>query len=768
MNSYAHSLYKTFNVFFTALLLLLLTQYSHAAITIGSASQQQAKTSSINFNHTLASGTNRIIVVGVSIEGNGNIGRTTSITYAGVAMHVIPSSLSSLLSSGFAISSELFYLTDTELPASGSQTIQITHDGTNINAGALQLNGVVQGNPEAVATNAIKSPSSISASINTLTANTLILDVAAGGHPDDRAQLAANAAQTSFWGTSASSSQGGGSTRQVGAAGNYTQQWGTNGMNRAALSVVAFAPADGGTPVNQPPVLNSIGNQTIQEGVTQVITISATDPDGDALNFSSPALPNFASLVDNGNGTATLTLTPQIGDAGSSNITITVTDPTNTPVSETFSVDIAMSTSGKLNDTGITTCGDYAFDAAIQVHNQDIDCTLAPGTDGEGDPIPDGQDGQVVVASNFTKISATGDKLPESANEWACVRDNTTGFMWEAKTTSGLHSKDDQYMWYDPTAPVVNGFSGQGYQKPSDAYLNPSYSDTTIDGYFDFRGQDDTLCADAKGSAYPVANCNMFDFSAKVNEEQLCGITGWRVPERDELRTLVSVVDMSTLPSRLPSTSATYFPNTLVSKKILFSGGPRGRGVGYALSETAVTQTNKSWIIYFGDIEVDHEVSKQELRYVRLVNGDAKSSSFTVSTDGLTVADSKTGLTWKRCVEGYSTTISNDCVTDAMTQSTFTWKEAMDNTGQSYAGKSDWRVPNLNELASLPDLTEQYPAINEAVFPGTPTSNPVVTWTSSIHLSNGARAWAISFDNGGDRKRDKNVVARTRLVRDTD
>ena len=325
---------------FITLLLLILTPSLYVEITVAAASQQSTNSGSMSFSHDLSSGSNRAVVIGVSIEANGNIGRTTSITYGGVVMHPIPSSFASINPGSYAISTELFYLLEAELPASGSQIILISHDGNDATSGALQLIGVKQTTPEAVATHALTSSSSISASLSTLTANALLVDIAGGGHPQGRASLQAAAGQTSYWGASAKSSQGGGSTRLVGNAGSYTQEWLMSGMNRAAFSVAAFAPAAGGEPTNQSPVLNPIGNQSLQEGASQNITITATDADGDVLEFSSPALPSYATFTDNGNNTATLALAPQMGDAGTSSITINVTDNTNASVTETINIEV--------------------------------------------------------------------------------------------------------------------------------------------------------------------------------------------------------------------------------------------------------------------------------------------------------------------------------------------------------------------------------------------------------------------------------------------
>ena len=91
-----------------------------------------------------------------------------------------------------------------------------------------------------------------------------------------------------------------------------------------------------------PPILNGIGDLTVNEGATVAITITACDPNGDPIAFAmSPPLV-FGSFVDNGNGTATLTLTPGYSDAGAYTLTVTAADNGVPPLvdSETFTIRV--------------------------------------------------------------------------------------------------------------------------------------------------------------------------------------------------------------------------------------------------------------------------------------------------------------------------------------------------------------------------------------------------------------------------------------------
>jgi hypothetical protein len=94
---------------------------------------------------------------------------------------------------------------------------------------------------------------------------------------------------------------------------------------------------------NSPPVLTAIPNQTMNEGATLNIPLAATDPDGDGIVLSARNLPAFANLIDNGNGTGTLRLTPGRDDAGSYlNIKIFATDNGAPPLSDSTQFNLTV------------------------------------------------------------------------------------------------------------------------------------------------------------------------------------------------------------------------------------------------------------------------------------------------------------------------------------------------------------------------------------------------------------------------------------------
>lgn len=123
-----------------------------------------------------------------------------------------------------------------------------------------------------------------------------------------------------------------------------------------------------------------------------------------------------------------------------------------------------------------------------------------------------------------------------------------------------------------------------------------------------------------------------------------------------------------------------------------------------------------------------------------------------------TITDLSTGLIWKQCAEGLS---GAEC--SEGDDESFTWKDALAIAELSeFAGSSDWRLPNKNELISLVEFSCADPAINLRYFPNTPSSS---FWTSSPKFTSSESAWRISFRDGSVKGREINSAARVRLVR---
>jgi hypothetical protein len=78
--------------------------------------------------------------------------------------------------------------------------------------------------------------------------------------------------------------------------------------------------------VNQPPMLTPIGNQAVNENEPLSIPLTASDPDGDNVSFSVSGAPTGSIWVDNLDGTANFSWTPEAGSEGIYPVSFAVTD----------------------------------------------------------------------------------------------------------------------------------------------------------------------------------------------------------------------------------------------------------------------------------------------------------------------------------------------------------------------------------------------------------------------------------------------------------
>lgn len=176
---------------------------------------------------------------------------------------------------------------------------------------------------------------------------------------------------------------------------------------------------------------------------------------------------------------------------------------------------------GKLNDTGITTCANNTTNGLTCPQTTHLGQDAESGRDVTHNDPSDGHAG-----FSFTKVSAKGMVLPATATRWNCVKDNVTGLIWEVKTDdNGLHDKDWSYTWFD--------------------------TDNTR------NGGDDGTHTPPSASCGSTSDCDTQGYVQAVNAVGWCGANDWRMPTRGELRGLVA------LDRTNPAIDTAYFPDTL-------------------------------------------------------------------------------------------------------------------------------------------------------------------------------------------------------------
>jgi hypothetical protein len=106
------------------------------------------------------------------------------------------------------------------------------------------------------------------------------------------------------------------------------------------------------------------------------------------------------------------------------------------------------------------------------------------------------------------------------------------------------------------------------------------------------------------------------------------------------------------------------------------------------------------------------------------------SERFELVMDGVAVLDKETGLVWARdaCASGY-----------------ITWQNAIQYCRmRSLGNRLGWRLPTVEEMASLVDTTESMPALPS----GHPFTNVAsyLYWSITEHESDGNNAYAVCMD----------------------
>lgn len=212
----------------------------------------------------------------------------------------------------------------------------------------------------------------------------------------------------------------------------------------------------------------------------------------------------------------------------------------------------------------------------------------------------------------------------------------------------------------------------------------------------------------------PTSTYTWEDAGSYCDSLTYAGYSDWRLPTPQELQ---AIVDNS---KYNPAIDTTYFPDT--------------PGNEFWSSSTITTDSTWAYYMDFNDgYIIAQYLGGSYSYYVRCVRGTNllptnTFNSLTVNGEVI-VTDSKTGLVWqKTCVSGK------------------TWTEALSYCeGLTYAGYSDWRLPNKNELVSLVNYGKSNPASD---FPPFMISNGHYYWSSSTTVEDTSRAWLVDFQGG--------------------
>jgi hypothetical protein len=279
------------------------------------------------------------------------------------------------------------------------------------------------------------------------------------------------------------------------------------------------------------------------------------------------------------------------------------------------------------------------------------------------------------------------------------------GLLKTGQTTSYLNGDDGSYQKGVSRVFTTGGINGLLWQRCSAGQNN-----------------DDSCSGTAQTYTWVQANnyCNTLNLEGKT----------WRLPTVLEIGNIYDYEKSSG-----PKLNSNVFPNTQSNS---------------FWSSTTVQHSlnpNTSCLVNFsaGSAGVGFGVKTSSF-YVRCITeASMPLSNYTDNGNG-TVTDSINGLIWQKCTAGLGTTLG-DCSTGNL--NSFTWSNAINYCeGLTLGGRSDWRLPNINELGSLIDYTKaSNPTIDSTAFPNIPASD--IYWSSTTNVNNTNTLWVVTFRGGG-------------------
>ena len=207
-----------------------------------------------------------------------------------------------------------------------------------------------------------------------------------------------------------------------------------------------------------------------------------------------------------------------------------------------------------------------------------------------------------------------------------------------------------------------------------------------------------------------LANNGYFDWTSAntyCSNLTLGGVSGWRLPSLIELIGLLNYGNS----------------NSYIDSSYFLAGG------GYWSTTSDAYNNSAAWALWFVPSTNNGVAYSKtgDFMGVKCVRGGEGAPALVDNSNG-TVTDNSTLLTWQ---QNESPTMS--------------WQDALTYCeGLSLAGQTDWRLPNIKELASLVDYAKYNPAINKLLFAN---ATPTAYWSSTTDPYY-KKKWFVDFIYG--------------------
>ena len=272
-----------------------------------------------------------------------------------------------------------------------------------------------------------------------------------------------------------------------------------------------------------------------------------------------------------------------------------------------------------------------------------------------------------------------------------------------------------------PASPDAD-FFGQDAQYANKGYcISKTFSTTSdtvednITGLVWQRKLPETGCPNHAAGTNIIV-CTKQEAVDYCNNLSYAGESDWRLPSPEEFAT---IKNFGSIPAIYNTDDTEYFPLPSTTETIFWT------------SASSLASSGKSWAVDFntGETIEKDDTKASSTFYVRCVRGEglAKPDFKTFSeNEEVVIYDDTNNLKWTK-------TIGNEV----------TWKAALKYCEDlEYAGETNWRLPNINELASLIDYSRYNPA---SQFPGI---NSLNLWSSTSYIGYTSSAWIADMSSG--------------------
>ena len=268
----------------------------------------------------------------------------------------------------------------------------------------------------------------------------------------------------------------------------FQEQDGKSGQELFIFSDDFFIATSAVVAVNNPPVLDMIDNQAVNEDVLLDIKLTASDPDdGDSWSFSMSGEPAGSSLNNNDDGTANFSWRPNFSQAGSYLVNVMVTD--NGIPSQSDSTTITILVHDVVHPPGNLQFSAASYNVAENAGSATITVTRTGGSTGAASVNYLSSDVTAMAGSDYRLSSGTinfadGDTMAKTFI--VSIIDDT---IFEANETVNL---------------ALSGATGASLGALSSAVLNITENDTALRGNLQFSALTYTVTEEGTSATITV------------------------------------------------------------------------------------------------------------------------------------------------------------------------------------------------------------------------------------------------------------------------